>query len=289
MPSIASSEVSTYDEAILGTLPQLLAQGTSIYVAHTPRATLDDVVRVALKIEALGFRAFPHLAARRIQDERKLRTALKQLSDGGISRALLIAGDRNLPQGEFSDTLQVLDCGALADHGFQTLGVAGHPEGHPAVVPARLWDALKRKQAYAVETRATIHIVTQFSFRAEAVFGWESRLLDLGITLPVHVGVAGPTPLRKLLKYALQCGVGVSNGAVMKALGALGSSAGLVASADEILFDIGRCHAGRPHTLIRQPHFYAFGGIKATALWMRALRSGRFEVNEDRKRLLVDA
>src|SRR5204863_4663983 len=103
------------------------------------------------------------------------------------------------------------------------------------------------------------------------------------------IGVAGPTPLRKLLKYALQCGVGVSNGAVMKALGALGSSAGLVASADEILFDIGRCHAGRPHTLIRQPHFYAFGGIKATALWMRALRSGCFEVNEDRKRLLVDA
>jgi len=62
----ASTEISTMDEELLTTLATKIPAGTSVFIAHTPKASLDDVVRVALKVQALGFRASPHIVARRI-------------------------------------------------------------------------------------------------------------------------------------------------------------------------------------------------------------------------------
>ena len=69
----ASTEISTHDEELLPALVNKLPAGTTVYVAHTPKATLDDVVRVAAKAQSLGFRASPHIVARRLESERALR------------------------------------------------------------------------------------------------------------------------------------------------------------------------------------------------------------------------
>lgn len=284
-----STEVTTLDEGILDTLPQMLPPAASIYVAHVPKASVSDVVRVSLKLEALGFHAVPHLAARCIPGLPSLRATLEQLSEGGVRRALLIAGDRRDPVGPFADTLQLLDSGLLAEHDFQTLGIAGHPESHPEAPPGKLWHALLRKQAYANATGTAMHIVTQFSFDAEAIFDWESQLIDHGISLPVHVGIAGPTPMHKLLKFAMLCGVGASKGALRKGLSVLSSAAGTAPTADQVLFDVVRRHFERDHTLIQRLHVYALGGIGATARWIRALHAGEFDFIENHERLLIHA
>src|SRR5690606_14529917 len=114
---------------------------------------------------------------------------------GGIEQLLLIAGDREQPVGKFTSTLEVLDSGATVDAGFKALGVAGHPEGHKDVGPTALWSALRHKQAFADRTGTKVHIVTQFGFNPEAICVWDQRLAEHGISLPVHVGIAGPTPL----------------------------------------------------------------------------------------------
>src|SRR5690606_7222652 len=145
----ASTEISTHDEELLPALVNKLPVGMTIYVAHTPKATLDDVVRVALKAESLGFRASPHIVARRLESERALRDALRELKDGGVEQVLYVAGDREQPAGKFASTLEVLDTGATVDAGIMRVGVAGHPEGHRAVGPTVLMDALKWKQAFA--------------------------------------------------------------------------------------------------------------------------------------------
>ena len=72
----ASTEISTHDEELLPALVNRLPAGTTVYIAHTPKATLDDVVRVAIKAEALGLRASPHIVARRLESERALRDGL---------------------------------------------------------------------------------------------------------------------------------------------------------------------------------------------------------------------
>ena len=53
----ASTEISTMDEKVVPELVGVLPKGITIYVAHTPKASLDDVVRVAIQVQRLGFRA----------------------------------------------------------------------------------------------------------------------------------------------------------------------------------------------------------------------------------------
>lgn len=285
----ASTEVSTHDEELLPALANKLPAGTTVYVAHTPKASLEDVVRVALKAESLGFRASPHIVARRLEGERALRGALRELRDGGVEQILLVAGDRDPPVGKFSSTLEVLDTGATVDAGMMHLGVAGHPEGHKAVGPSTLWTALKHKQSFADRTGTKMHIVTQFGFNPEAVCAWDRHLAEHGISLPVHVGIAGPTPLPKLIKFAMQCGIGASMGALAKGMSALGAATGLATSPDEMLMGLVRGCAAQNGTRLTKPHFYAFGGVMATARWMRAVIDGSFELKSNEERFVVNA
>ena len=55
----ASTEISTHDARLLGELALRLPAGMTVYVAHTPKASLEDVVRVALQAQAAGFTASP--------------------------------------------------------------------------------------------------------------------------------------------------------------------------------------------------------------------------------------
>ncbi len=57
----ASTEISTMDEGIIGDLVGVLPKGTTIYVAHTPKASLDDVVRVATKVSTARLPRFAAL------------------------------------------------------------------------------------------------------------------------------------------------------------------------------------------------------------------------------------
>jgi methylenetetrahydrofolate reductase (NADPH) len=275
----ASTEIAPHDEPRLAALPNYLAVGARVYVAHPPSAALADVVRVAGKLQALGFRAVPHIAARRIASAAQLQAALAELRASGVDEILLIAGDRSLPAGQYASTLQILASGALVEAGFRTVGVAGHPEGHKQIGPSSLWAALAEKQEYAERTGTAMHIVTQFGFNPATVLSWEQHLIEHGITLPVHVGIAGPTPLPQLIRYAMMCGIGASLTAVVRNLSAMGNLPHLAVNPDEVLVQLVRGRAREGVTRIVQPHFFAFGGTLATARWMQAVMDGRISVD----------
>lgn len=284
-----STEISPHDEGIVPELAGVLPSGTTVYVAHTPKATVDDVVRVASKVRAAGLGASPHIVARRIESERVLRDALRRLGEAGVDQVLLVAGDRNPPAGEFTSTLEILDSGAIGESGIRKVGVAGHPEGHPAVGPETLWSALEAKQAFADRTGTAMHICTQFSFNPGAVGAWDRQLTEHGIRLPVHIGIAGPTPLPKLIKFAVQCGIGASLGQLGKGLGLVGRIAGLAMSPDEMLIGLVQGCAARGATHLAHPHFYAFGGVMATARWLRGVVDGAFELDKGNEKFTVGA
>jgi methylenetetrahydrofolate reductase (NADPH) len=284
-----STEISPHDEGIVEELASVLPAGTTVYVAHTPKATLEDVVRIGAKVQAAGLRASPHMVARRIESQAALRSALGALAAAGVEQVLLVAGDRNPPAGEFTSTLEIIDSGAITDAGIAAIGVAGHPEGHPAVSQDVLWSALAHKQAFAERTGTRVHICTQFSFNPKAVAAWDEGLTAHGVTLPVHIGIAGPTPLPKLIKFAIQCGIGNSLGALGKGMALMGRVAGLAMAPDEMLIELVRGTASRADTHLVHPHFYAFGGVMATARWLRAVMDGAFELDKSGEKFTVSA
>jgi methylenetetrahydrofolate reductase (NADH) len=285
----ASTEISTHDEDTLPTLASTLPAGTTVYVAHTPRATLGEVVRTAVKLQQLGFRASPHIVARRVESQQALQAGLQQLSAAGVEQALLVAGDLARPLGPYTSTLDIIDSGLLQNSSLKRLGVAGHPEGHKRVPDDVLLAALRHKQAFAARTGLKLHIATQFAFDAEAIIAWDERLTKEGIMLPAHIGIAGPTPLPKLIKYAMACGVGASLNSVMKNMTAMAKLARLATTPDEMLTGLVHGGAAQGSSRIVQPHFYAFGGVSATARWIRAVIDGKFEVNPDGGKFVMDA
>jgi methylenetetrahydrofolate reductase (NADPH) len=258
-----------------------------VYVAHTPRVTLEDVVRVALRIQAAGFRACPHIVARRIESRRALQTVCERLEDAGVDRALVIAGDGAEAAGPYTSSIDVLRTELLSRHDIVRVGVAGHPEGHRAIGPTVLWTALREKQVLAETLGLEMHVVTQFGFDPAAVATWDAHLVEHGISLPVRVGMAGPASLPELIRYAMQCGVGASLRGVLRGMGAMRNVAGLATSPEAMLTSVVR-HTLEAPTRIVGVHFYSFGGALETARWLNAVGEGRFELEVEEQTFRVD-
>jgi methylenetetrahydrofolate reductase (NADPH) len=274
----ASLEITSNDRELPPALVGRLPAGTPLYVAHTPNATLAQVAEVACAAQAAGFAGCPHLVARRIATRPEIEAALARLRAGGVKRALLVAGDLTPPAGEYTSTLELLESGVLDDAGLTTIGVAGHPEGHPDIPPETAWDALVRKQAWSRRTGIAMHVATQFGFDTAALAAFDAGLTARGVTLPVHVGVAGPASLKSLAKFAAMCGIGASLGALLTNPGALGALKSLVKTIDEIFPAVVRLREGPLARRLVQPHFFAFGGVMKTVEWLEAVRNGRFMI-----------
>jgi methylenetetrahydrofolate reductase (NADPH) len=273
----ASTEVTTHDDSTVPALARLLPAESVVYIAHTPKATLDDVVRVALRVQTAGLRACPHIVARRIESRRALQSACERLGDAGVDRALVVAGDGAEPAGPFTSSMDLLRTELLPHNDIVRVAVAGHPEGHRAIGPTVLWTALREKQLLAESLGLEMHIVTQFGFDPAAIATWDAHLPEHGITLPVRVGMAGPASLPELIRYAMQCGVGASLRGVLRGMGAMRNVAGLATSPEQMLTSVAR-HAATHPTRIVGVHFYSFGGAVETAGWLRAVGEGSVEM-----------
>jgi methylenetetrahydrofolate reductase (NADPH) len=284
----ASLEITSHDTGIAEQIAGLLAAGTSVFVAHTPRATLRDVVDTAVRVEATGLKAAPHIAARRIESAEALRSAASALEAGGVQQALTIAGDNDRIAGPYASSLELLQSGILFGHGIRRIAVAAHPEGHRAIGPARLWEFLRAKQLLARRAQVEMHVVTQFGFDPAAICDWAQHLAGNEIALPVHVGMAGPAPLSKLIAYAMHCGVGASLRGVLRSMPAMRNVAGLAVSPDAMVARLVTACAGRGSQIVG-PHFFSFGGSLATARWLAAVQAGRFELSRDGQGFAVES
>jgi hypothetical protein len=58
---------------------------------------------------------------------------------------------------------------------------------------------------------------------------------------------------------------------------------------DEMMTGVLRGCATTPTARIVRPHFYAFGGVVATATWLRAVMDGSFELQADSDKFTMTA
>ena len=167
-----------------------------------------------------GLEPIPHIAVRNYTSRDELSTLIGRLAgEAGVKQILIISGDRANSAGPFNASLEIIESGMLQQHGITHVSIAGHPDGHPVVSADVMHRALVAKVEAAEQSGLTADIVTQFGFDAQSISRWIMKMRDLGIECPVRIGMAGPTNLTTLLKFAQRCGVKASLGGVTKHAG----------------------------------------------------------------------
>ena len=140
--------------------------------------------------------------------------------------------------------------------------------GDPRIPAGRLESALDEKIAAATAQGLRVHIVSQFSFSPERILAWLKKLRACGIGKPVKIGMAGPTSVPALLRYAKRCGVaaslrGLASGVVSGLVGNVGPDPIIeTVSAAGGLGDVA-------------PHYFSFGGTLETARYACEAAAGR--------------
>ncbi len=249
----------------------LLPAGTRVYVAHIEGTPIEDMVATAARLRAEGYDPMPHFPARIIKDAATLEDWIARYrGEADITQALLLAGGVAQPHGDFDSSMQLMETGLFDRAGITRLHVAGHPEGNRDIDPnggdAAVMEALRWKQAFYERSDAQMAMATQFAFEAGPVIAWADRLQAEGITLPIHLGIAGPAKLQTLIKFAIACGVGPSLKVLQKRAKDV-TKLLLPFEPNEIMGELASHKAANPDSLIDTMHFFPLGGIKTNAKW----------------------
>jgi methylenetetrahydrofolate reductase (NADPH) len=258
-----SIEVTRPTDREIAGLAQTVPAGTAVYFSAVPTFAPRDLIGAASLLRKAGLEPVIHIAARRIAAADDLRNLLAGLrAEADVRRLLVVGGDVDAA-GPFADALAVIQKGRLREVGIAEVGIAAYPEGHPRIPAGRLEAALDEKIASATAQGLRVHIVSQFSFSGERIIAWLKQLRSGGINNPVGIGLAGPTSVPALLRYAKRCGVatslrGLMSGAATALIGNVGPDAilGMLSAAVDGLGDV-------------HPHYFSFGGVAETARYAR--------------------
>jgi methylenetetrahydrofolate reductase (NADPH) len=255
------------------------APGALVYLSAVPSRPQEEVVAQAQAVRAAGLEPVPHLAVRNFANAEALKRFVDRLTgEAGVRRLLVIAGDRPDTAGPFLGALEAIDSGMISRN-IETIGISGYPDGHPRIASHELDRLITAKLQAAESTVLRVEIVTQFCLDAAPIIAWLKRLRAHGVDHPVRIGLAGPTSLTTLMRYAKRCGVRAStqglarNAGLVKRL--LGASApdGIVRTLIE---------ANRDGELGEiSPHLFSFGGVGATARWAAGAAAGRITLDRE--------
>jgi len=182
----------------------VLEPGCYVAVTCSPARGVDVTLDLSEHLLARGFRVVPHIAAKMVRDHGHLQEIMRRLGDSGMDSIFVPGGDAPRPLGKYATALQLLRDIAEFDHRLQHIGVAAHPEGHPAVDSESLLRELVAKQPYAT------YLVTQMCFDAAALATWLRMIRASGVTMPAWIGLPGVFDRAALLTASLRIGVGAS-------------------------------------------------------------------------------
>jgi methylenetetrahydrofolate reductase (NADPH) len=252
-------------------LREILKPGTSVYITSVATAAADETVTAAAALRKAGLEPVIHVAARRFASTDMLRDVIGRLTgEAGVRQLLVIGGDVDAA-GPYADALAVIQKGDLRKAGIEGIGIGAYPEGHPRIPSGRLEASLDEKIASATAQGLQVNIVSQFSFSGEHILAWLKKLRSSGIKNPVGIGLAGPTSVPALIRYARRCGVTASLRGLMS-----GTAAGLVGNVgpDRIIDLL----ASSPRELgDTHLHYFSFGGVIQTARYARDMAKSGVE------------
>jgi methylenetetrahydrofolate reductase (NADPH) len=283
LAACGSIEMGAYQPGEAYRIAELLPAGTRVYINHLPRRNPGDALAAAAAVRDAGLEPVLHIAARQIKSRIEVIELLKEAARlAKVNKILLIGGDSAEAAGPYHDAAALLQEGCLSSCGLSEVGFASYPEGHLSIPAATLKRALEEKLTLAAKQKLGVYIVTQFSFAPTRIIEHCLELSRLAPDVPVYVGLAGPTSLRVLLKYAQRCGVSASlRGLMAQGMGAVR----LFTHTDpgEQLTVVARYCLARAKCNVVGAHFFSFGGVARTAAWMNMQITAHGEVLEQAK------
>jgi methylenetetrahydrofolate reductase (NADPH) len=231
----------------------------------------------------MGHSVTVHVAARMVRDRDHLDALLRGMAAAGADELFLIAGDADPPEGEFSSAVELAPIVAQHPQRPARIGIPGYPEGHPKISDEALQQALLDKSVNAD------YVATQMCFDPKALTAWVARQRELGITLPVYIGLPGKVSRTKLLELSARIGVGPSLDFLRKQRGirALLSRG----STSDKLYDALAPALDDPRLGLAGFHIFTFNQLIDTFEWERA-KAGtntRHSVQSSAPRLYVQA
>jgi methylenetetrahydrofolate reductase (NADPH) len=240
---------------------EVLEPGAFVAVTCSPSKGVDVTLDMSARIAARGFKVVPHVAAKMVKDETHLREIMARLDDMPIESLFVPGGDVSKPAGKYRKALDLLRDIAEFDHRFDAIGVAGHPEGHPAVTDDVLLEELLKKQEFSN------YVVTQMCFNADIIGNWVHDIRDAGVTLPVWVGLPSVSNRISLMTTSLRIGVGNS----LRYLKNHGNIAAQLLKTkeyrpDDLLVDLAP-YISDPELNIQGHHIYCFNQVAKAEQW----------------------
>ncbi len=261
--SVREAYMEIFPTDTIETKLDVLEPGSYVAVTCSPSKGVEVTLDMSERLANRGFRVVPHIAARMVKNKAHLGEIMAHLNDLPIVSVFVPGGDAPQPVGDYSKALELLRDISEFDHRFTDIGVAGHPEGHPAVGNDVLLDELLKKQQYSN------YVVTQMCFDANLIGGWVREIRSCGITLPVWLGLPSLSNRTSLLTTSLRIGVGNS----LRYLKNHGKIAAKLLSRkdyrpDDLLAELAPCLADAELD-IRGHHIYCFNQVEKAEQWRR--------------------
>jgi len=247
-----------------------LEPGTRVNVTYLGNEDLPMRTAASAAVLQQGFVPVPHISARRLHSRDELEEFLAALRDVGATRSVFaVGGDPNPPFGPYEDSLQLIQTGLLPEYGVEHVSIAGYPEGHPDIPDAQLWSALTGKYAALKDAGLASTVLTQFLFDVDAAVAWIGEVRERGVDTQIRIGVPGPAGIKRLLSFAGRFGIG-ANAMIVKKYGFSLTNLLGTAGPDKFIAELSQ-RLTPEHGEVGL-HFYAFGGLKATAEWIEAFQ-----------------
>jgi methylenetetrahydrofolate reductase (NADPH) len=275
----ASIEINVHDVGHLEESRRLLPAGKAVYVSHLPKQEWRETEETCRAVRAAGFRPVPHVPVRLLPDAATMHRVLGGfVNSAQVDEVLLISGDYPQAAGPYTEVLQLVNSGALQQHGLKRLSVAGHPEGHPTVQLAAIRHAELDKVRMAQEAGLELTLVTQFFFEQTPFLVWARELRSAGVQARIVGGLAGPTKLSSLIKFAMRCGAGASM-RVLTARPAVFTKLLGDHGPESVLRGLAQARSDNPSDF-SGVHLFCFGGFLKTCRWLQAIAEGRFLLDD---------
>jgi methylenetetrahydrofolate reductase (NADPH) len=195
-------------KSLVGAIDALPA-GAEVSVTHSPSKGIEETQRLTTELCELGFAAIPHISARMVRDRSLTIELAAWCRELGLRKIFIVGGDDKEP-GEYPGAVEFLADFLTANHGVQTIGVTAYPDGHAFLTDKKLRWALHEKQRLLADAGVQGYCITQMCFDPGAIAKWLRTEREMGLKLPVHLGICGVVDKAKLLTMGARLGIGDS-------------------------------------------------------------------------------
>lgn len=261
LDAVRESYMEIFPTSTIESKLDVLEPGSYIAVTCSPTKGVDETLDMSERLAKQGFRVVPHIAARMVRNKAHLREIISRINDSTIVSIFVPGGDAEQPVGDYARALDLLRDLADIEHQFIEIGIAAHPEGHPAASDEQLLNELLAKQEFAN------YIVTQMCFDAGRIENWLREIRDRGVHLNAWLGMPGAADRGALIRTSLRIGVGDS----VRFLKRQGKKAAHLMAAseyrpDELQYSLALVIAN-PDLKVAGQHVFCFNQVERAEQW----------------------